>query len=136
MFSIKRKDGSMKKFCLLLALTLIMSVLFCGCGMNFTDAQPESGFYLAKERSALLSSPDQTIELQPYVSLDTEEKIFTYGQSLLMSYAEYGYYEIKDDKLIATTQNETTYKFEIKDKNTLVMIDDNGNAIDEFVYSE
>lgn len=125
----------MKKFCLLLALTLIMSVIFCGCGVNFTDAQLKSGFYLAKERSAFFSSPEQTIELQPYVSLDTEEKIFTYGQSLLMSYAEYGYYEIKDDKLIATTQNETTYKFEIKDENTLVMISDDGEIIDEFVYN-
>ena len=126
----------MKKFCLLLALTLIMPVIFCGCGVNFTDAQLKSGFYLAKERSAFFSSPEQTIELQPYVSLDTEEKIFTYGHSLFMSYAEYGYYEIKGDKLIATTQNDTIYTFEIKDKNTLVMIDDNGNAIDEFVYSE
>ncbi len=126
----------MKKFCLLLVFALIISMLFCGCGMNLADLQPESGFYLAHERSALLSSPDQTIELQPYVSLDTEEKTFTYGQSLFMSYAEYGSYEIKGDKLIATSQNETTYTFEIIDENTLVMIDDNGNVIDEFVYSE
>ena len=126
----------MKKISLLLAVVIMVMVLLCGCGAQSADAQLKSGVYLAQERSSGVSTADQAIMLEPYVSIDTEDNSFYYGQSLMMSYAEYGSYEIIDGKLVSTVQNGNTYVFEIKDSNTLVRISDEGEEIDEFVYQE
>lgn len=63
--------------------------------------------------------------LTPYLWLDTSENRFSFGAGSVISYAENGTYEIVDSKIIATSQS-TTFEFEIKDKNTLVLTD-NGN---------
>ncbi len=125
-----------KKISLLLAVVVMISVLLCGCGAHSADAQLKTGYYMAEARSSSVSADGQALMIGPYVSLDTENKTFIYGQSLMMSYAEYGSYEIIDGKLVATVQNGNTYDFEIKDGSTLVMLDDDSKAIDEFVYSD
>lgn len=126
----------MKKISLLLAVVIMVSMLFCGCGAQSADTQLKTGYYLARERSSSVSTDDQALMIEPYVLLDTENKTFIYGLSLMVSYAEYGSYIIEDGKLIATVQNGKIYDFEIKDGNTLVMLDDEAKAIDEFVYQE
>lgn len=125
----------MKKLCVLIVF-VIMTMLFCGCSVKSNDAQLKSGTYIADSTGSFEATGDNAELLEPYVQLDTEEKTFVYGASLIMSYAEYGSYTIEDGKIFATTQNEKTYTFEIKDKKTLVMISDDGKIIDEFIYSE
>lgn len=126
----------MKKISLLLAVVIMVMMLLCGCGAQSADAQLKSGFYLAQEISSSVSTDDQAITLEPYVSIDTEDNSFYYGHSLMMSYAECGSFEIIDGKLVATVQNGNTYVFEIKDSNTLVRISDDGKEIEEFVYND
>lgn len=126
----------MKKISLLLAVVIMVMVLLCGCGAQSADAQLKTGCYLAEERSSSVSTDDQAIMLEPYVSIDIEDNFFCYGQSLMMSYAEYGSFEIIDDKLVATVQNGNTYVFKIKDSDTLVCISDDGKEIEEFVYND
>lgn len=126
----------MKKISLLLAVVIIVMALLCGCGAQSAGVQLKTGCYLAEERNSSVATADQVMMLEPYVSIDTEDNFFCYGQSLMMSYAEYGSYEIVDGKLVATVQNGNTYVFEIKDSNTLVRISDDGKEIEEFVYDD
>ncbi|MBP3704805.1 MAG: hypothetical protein J6I98_04640, partial [Clostridia bacterium] len=58
--------------------------------------------------------------------LDTSENEFSFSAGSVISYAEYGTYEVVEGKLIAVSQS-TTYEFEIKDKNTLVLINNGEN---------
>lgn len=126
----------MKRVSLILVVMVIVATLFCGCGVNGVDVQLKSGFYMAEGTGSFEATTEYAEILEPYISIDVEEKAFIYGASPYISYAEYGSYSIEDGKLIANAQNNTIYTFEIKDENTLVMIDDNGKVIDEFVYSE
>ena len=79
--------------------------------------------------------------LTPYLWIDTDENKFALGAGSIISYAEHGTYEIADGKVIATSQS-TTFEFEIKDNNTLVLIDNGDNEYfkipinTQFVYSE
>ena len=72
----------------------------------------------------------------PCLYLDTEEMMFIYSFSPSMSYAEYGTYTVQDGTLIASAPIGKTYTFEIKDENTLAIVDNDGNILEEFVYSE
>ena len=79
--------------------------------------------------------------LTPYLWLDTNENRFSFGAGSIISYAENGTYELVDGKIVATSQS-TTFKFEIKDQNILVLIDSGDNDFfkipinTQFVYSE
>ena len=79
--------------------------------------------------------------LTPYLWLDTNENKFSLGAGSIVSYAENGFYEIVDGKIIATSQS-TTFEFEIKDENTLVLIDNGDNEFikipinTQFVFSK
>ena len=74
-----------------------------------------------------------------YAVGDYEEMLTPY--LWIVSYAEHGTYEITEGKVIAASQS-TTFKFEIKDKNTLVLIDNGDNDYfkipvnTQFIYSE
>ena len=114
--------------CLICFLTLLSAV---GCGSDTTPVL--SGNYYAVG--------DYDEMLTPYLSLDTDNSKFRFGAGSVVSYQEYGSYKITDGKLIATSQY-TTYEFEIKGDNTLVLTDNGDNdffkiPVDtEFEYSE
>ena len=104
---------------------------FIGCNSDTTPVL--SGNYYAVG--------DYEEMLTPYLSLDTNNSAFRFGAGSVVSYQEYGSYEILDGKIIATSQS-TTFIFEIKDKNTLILIDNGDNGFfkipinTQFVYSE
>lgn len=58
----------------------------------------------------------------PYVELNFDDNSFTFGEGLILSYAERGSFAIKGEKITATTQN-TTFVFEIKDSASIILID-------------
>ena len=115
-------------YCLIFLLTLFS---FVGCGSDTTPIL--SGSYYAVG--------DYEKMLTPYLWLDTNENKFSLGAGSVVSYAENGSHKILDGKIIATSQS-TTFEFEIKDKNTLILIDNGDKDFfkipisTQFVYSE
>lgn len=116
-------------FCCLICL--IWMVAFGGCHAD--DAAPlVSGTYYAVG--------DHEELMRPYLWLDTDNGRFSFGAGAIYSYAENGTYEVVDGMLIATSQS-MTFRFEIRDEDTVVLTD---NADDPFkipvgtpfVYSE
>ena len=115
--------------CCLIFLLMLLS--FVGCN---SDTIPVlSGNYYAVG--------DYEEMLTPYLRLDVNENKFSLCPGTIVSYAENGTYKILNDKIIATSQS-ATFEFEIKDKNTLILIDNGDNDSFEipintqFVYSE
>ena len=108
-------------------------MLFSFVGCNYDTTPVFSGNYYAVG--------DYEEMLTPYLWLDTNENEFSLGLGSVISYAENGSYKIADGKIIATSQS-TTFEFEIKDKNTLVLIDNGDNEYfkipinTSFVYSK
>ena len=115
--------------CFLFCLLMLFSCV--GCDSDTTPVL--SGSYYAVG--------DYEEMLTPYLWIDTDENKFALGAGSIISYAEHGTYEIADGKVIATSQS-TTFEFEIKDNNTLVLIDNGDNEYfkipinTQFVYSE
>jgi len=115
--------------CFLICLLMLFS--FVGCDSDTTPVL--SGSYYAVG--------DYEEMLTPYLWIDTDKNEFALGAGSIISYAEHGTYEIADGKVIATSQS-TTFEFEIKDNNTLVLIDNGDNEYfkipinTQFVYSE
>jgi len=118
-----------KLLCLLMTTILLCS--FSACASD-NSVPLSSGIYLAVG--------DYEEGLTPYVRLDTDNSEFSFGPGLLVSYAEHGTYEIDEGKVIAASQN-TSFQFDVLDKNTLVLID-NGDSYSEipvntqFVFCE
>ena len=110
---------------------LFMLFSFVGCNSDTTPVL--SGNYYAVG--------DYEEMLTPYLWLDTNENKFSLGPGSVVSYAENGSYIILDSKIIATSQS-TTFEFEIKDKYTLVLVDNGENDFfkipinTQFIYSE
>ena len=104
---------------------------FVGCDSNTTPV-----FY-----GSYYAVGDYEEMLTPYLFLDDDNNEFCFGPGSVVSYTEYGSYKIVDGKIIATSQS-TTFEFEIKDKNTLILIDNGDNDFfkipinTQFVYSE
>ncbi|MBR3809581.1 MAG: hypothetical protein IKK46_04675 [Clostridia bacterium] len=115
--------------CCLICLLMLFS--FVGCNSDTTPVL--SGNYYAVG--------DYQEMLTPYLWLDISENKFSLGAGSVVSYAENGSYKILDSKIIATSQS-TTFEFEIKDKNTLVLVDNGDNDFfkipinTQFIYSE
>lgn len=112
-------------------ICLIVALSFTAC--NSDAALLRSGNYYAVG--------DYEEFLTPYLWLDTNEKQFSFCAGSVISYAEFGVYEIIDGKIIATSQS-ATFEFEIKDKDTLVLTDNDNNeylkvsANTQFVFSK
>lgn len=112
---------------------ICLLILFSLVGCNSDTNSVRSGNYYAVG--------DYEEMLTPYLCFDTDKNQFSLGAGSIVSYAEYGTYEIADGKVVATSQS-TTFEFEIKDKNTLVFIDNGDNDYfkipinTQFVYSE
>lgn len=122
----------MKRYALI-GVFIFLLVAIVGCNANNSTITPTSGTYYV--------TGDYEEDLTPYLWLDTKDNTFALGSGSVVSYAERGSFEIKDEKLIATSQN-TTFVFEIKDKKTLVLIDNGDNEFfklpnnAEFVYND
>lgn len=100
-------------------ICLVSLVSFGGCHAD--DAVPlVSGTYYAVG--------DYEELMTPYLWLDTDDRRFSFGAGAIYSYAENGTYEVVDGMLIATSPG-MTFRFEIRDKDTVVLID---NADDPF----
>jgi hypothetical protein len=103
-----------------------------GCNSDINTSLLSGSYYAVGEYEEMLT---------PYFWLDTSKNEFQFGAGSIISYAEYGTYEIMDGKIIATSQS-TTFEFEIRDENTLVLIDNGDNDYfkipvnTQFVYSE
>ncbi len=103
-----------KKLSLLFIIFFTLILCLIGCQPQNNTPTLSAGFYC---------TPTVDESSNPaYISLDTEKNEFVFGASITMSYAEYGTYTIKKDKLIAVSQN-ATFTFEVKDEKTLVLID-------------
>lgn len=92
-----------------------------------TEAGPESsgnGYALENGYYSLSGSGKDSFAT-PYIYIDTAKKTANIGGSPLMSYSESGRYYLLFDRLIVKAQN-TTYTFQIQDKNTLVLLSDRG----------
>ena len=102
-------------------VTLALLLSLAGCR---TETNVPSGTYYAQ--SVEFTTDDgQTITRTPYLGINEEDRSFFLGMDVLMSYAEIGTYQVKNNQLIAETQS-TTLVFEIKDSRMLVLVDDGG----------
>ncbi|MBQ8057005.1 MAG: hypothetical protein IJ275_01580 [Ruminococcus sp.] len=126
----------MKKISLLLAVVICVATLFCGCGTNNDEVVLKTGNYDSIGMGYIEVPEEFKGNADPCLYLDTEEMTFIYSFSPSMSYAEYGTYTVQDGTLIASAPIGKTYTFEIKDENTLAIVDNDGNILEEFVYSE
>lgn len=118
-----------RTICCIICLIAILSFTSC----NSDPVRLHSGNYYAVG--------DYEEFLTPYFRLDTSQNRFYLGAGSIVSYAEYGTYRIVGSRIIATSQS-TTFVFEIKDTNTLVLVDNGDNHYfklpvnTQFVFSE
>ena len=114
-------------------ICLILLISFSGCNTDNDSTLLHSGHYYAVG--------DYEEMLTPYVWLDIEQNEFSFGAGSVVSYAENGTYKVVDGIIIATSQS-TTFKFDIVDKNTLILIDNGDNEYfkipinTKFIFSE
>ena len=114
-------------------ICLIMLISFSGCNTDNDSTLLHSGHYYAVG--------DYEEMLTPYVWLDIEQNKFSFGAGSVVSYAENGTYKVVDGIIIATSPS-TTFKFDIVDKNTLILIDNGDNEYfkipinTKFIFSE
>ena len=102
----------MKKFMIIL---LTLNLLFGLVGCNSINL--ESGYYYVGGEYEEFATP--------YVKLNFDDNSFSFGEGTLLSYAERGSFEIKGERITASTQN-TTFVFEIKDSSSIILIDCGG----------
>lgn len=121
----------MKRFlCCFICIVLMLSS--AGCNSNDNTPILSGGYYAVGDYEEMLT---------PYLWLDTSTNEFSFGAGAIVSYAEHGGYEVENGTIIATSQS-TTFEFEIKDKNTLVLIDNGDNEYfkipinTQFVFSK
>ena len=114
-------------------ICLILLISFFGCNTDNDSTLLHSGHYYAVG--------DYEEMLTPYVWLDIEQNKFSFGAGSVVSYAENGTYKVVDGIIIAISQS-TTFKFDIVDKNTLILIDNGDNEYfkipinTKFIFSE
>ena len=121
----------MKRFlCCFICIVLMIS--FGGCNSDNNTSILSGSYYAVGDYEEMLT---------PYLWLDTNENKFSLGAGSVVSHAERGSYEIADGKMIATSQS-TTFVFEIRDEDTLVLIDNGANEYfkipinTQFVFSK
>lgn len=105
----------MRKFITLILVTLSV-ILFAGCNSD-APVLISGNYYAVGDYEEMLT---------PYLCIDTDKNEFQFGAGMVVSYAEYGTYKVADGVMIATSES-TTYRFEIKDAETLVLIDNGDN---------
>ena len=123
----------MKKL-LLLFLIMIVAISFVACHNTHSDPceLPSGTYYMVGEFEEMMI---------PYLYLNFEDYTFSMGAGALVSYAEHGSFVVKENKISATSQS-TVFVFEIKDNNTLILVDNGDNEFfkipnnSEYVFRE
>lgn len=137
----------MKRLCCLMAC-LVVLLLAGGCRSDSPAVTLHTGQYnMVGEPSAFLFPSETDGEhlqaasvladegfvesddafFQPTLTLNLDDSSFVLSLSPFISYAEVGNFELKGNRLIATSQ-EGVYSFEVKDSETLVLISTEGNV--------
>lgn len=93
---------------------LVLCFLFLLALVGCSSVDLKSGYYYLV--------CDYEEHVTPYVNLNFEDKSFTFGEGLILSYAERGSFTVKGERITATTQN-TTFVFEIKDSSLIILTD-------------
>ena len=108
----------MKKLSLLF-LSVIVAVSFVACQYTQSDPceLPSGTYYMVGEFEEMMT---------PYLHLNFEDHTFRMGAGSLVSYQEYGSFIVSDNRITATSQS-TVFVFEIKDNNTLILVDNGDN---------
>ncbi|MBQ9106621.1 MAG: hypothetical protein IJY56_01875 [Clostridia bacterium] len=117
-----------------LALCLVCLIILCATACKADNSHPDlrSGTYYM---SGYFESGSR-----PYITLSLEDDTFRMGEGQILSFSEFGSFEIAENNLIVKARF-TTFTFEIKDSKTLILIDNgNGETFDfaensEFIFS-
>ena len=100
-------------------LSVIVAVSFVACQNAQSDPceLPSGTYYMVGEFEEMMT---------PYLALNFEDHTFRMGAGSLVSYQEYGSFIVSDNRITATSQS-TVFVFEIKDNNTLILVDNGDN---------
>ncbi len=96
---------------------LLLLFVLTGCGAQ--TPEPKTGAYFLE--TADLSSVEN---MSPFLAVDTEQKTFIFLYDMALTTLPFGSYTVEDGVLIATTDTQQTYRFQIQDENTLVFLAD------------
>lgn len=128
-------------FCIIACLLMILPL--CACKADNTVPLHSGYYYAAGDYGSQSDFPKL---ITPYLELDTESQTFRLGRGVLLSHSVQGTYKIRNNKIIAASQFSSckisSYTFEIKDSETVILIDCKNHSktelpIDaEFIYSE
>ena len=99
----------------LLIMVLTLTFLFGLVGCNSISLK--TGYYYVDGEYEEFATP--------YVKLNFDDNSFAFGEGTILSYAERGRFQIKGERITASTQN-TTFIFEIKDSSSIILIDCGG----------
>ena len=102
-----------------LFLSIIIIIGLTACQNTESDScdLPSGTYYMVGEFEELMT---------PYLALNFEDHTFRMGAGSLVSYQEYGSFIVSDNRITATSQS-TVFAFEIKDNNTLILVDNGDN---------
>ncbi len=118
-------------------LTIFLSVIIIigltACQNTESDlcALPSGTYYMMGEFEELMT---------PYLILNFEDHTFRMGAGGLVSYQECGSFVVSDNRITATSQS-TVFVFEIKNNNTLILVDNGDNEFfkmpenSEYIFS-
>ena len=115
-------------------LFVIVAVSFVACQNAQSDPceLPSGTYYMVGEFEEMMT---------PYLALNFEDHTFRMGAGSLVSYQEYGSFIVSDNRITATSQS-TVFVLEIKDNNTLILVDNGDNEYfkmpnnSEYVFRE
>lgn len=112
----------MKKFIICFVCLALLIVTFSGCKGQKEPELLNGSYMLSQYMGAYMS---------PIIKFDTEKNTFSFHYDYLSSYYAYGEFTIKDNKIFAETDDgKYTYIFEIKDKETIVFVQEGSSEID------
>ena len=103
----------MKKFMIIFLASTLLLFGLVGCN----SISLKSGYYYVDGEYEEFATP--------YVKLNFDDNSFAFGEGTILSYAERGRFQIKGERITASTQN-TTFIFEIKDSSSIILIDCGG----------
>lgn len=110
-------------------LCFIILVFSVGCSNNTTTVK--DGYYFAE------GNYDKG--LTPFIRFNIEHQTFSTSSGLYYDYIIWGNYEIKENILIANVEDNRhpNFKFEIKNQNTIVLIDnEDGRMYEDLINQE
>ena len=102
---------------IIIGLTACQNTESDSCDLPSGTYYPFGTYYMVGEFEELMT---------PYLALNFEDHTFGMGAGALVSYQEYASFIVSDNRITATSQS-TVFVFEIKDNNTLILVDNGDN---------